>query len=106
MEDIINAILKGVEAVPKCGCPGTLIVFDQKNAFPILTGDDLSSVVFAAAEYGNGRIFATSHEAFLTNFQKYPEDFGVLWNNIKSWLLRDKPINDDEIKSIEVIYAT
>ena len=102
MEEAIIAILNGVDAVPKCGYPGTLIVFDQKNAFPILTGDDSSSVVFAVAEYGNGRIFVTSHEAFLTNFQKFPEDFGTLWGNIKKWLLKEEKIKDEDIKSVEV----
>ena len=44
MEDSIKEILKGVNIIPKCGNPGTLIVFEHKLAYPILTGDDTSSV--------------------------------------------------------------
>jgi hypothetical protein len=46
MEDSIKEILKGVSIVPKpkCGNPGTLIVFEHKLAYPVLTGDDTSSV--------------------------------------------------------------
>jgi hypothetical protein len=63
----------------------------------------LIAVVFAAAEYGSGRIFVTSHESFIYNFTKHSKDFGVLWKNIKNWLLKNQSINydDDEIKSVE-----
>lgn len=106
MENTIDAILKGVDYVPKCvRNPGTITVFDSKTAYPILTGDDSSSVVFAAAEYGNGRIFVTSHELFLTHFLKSPNnEFDVLWANIKKWLLRDNYLEDELIKSVEVPY--
>ena len=79
-----------------------MIVFEQKSAFPVLTGDNTSSVVFAAAEYGNGRIFVTSHESFIANFIRYPNDFGTLWQNVKDWLLKNETIEDEDIRSVEV----
>ena len=53
MDISINEILKNVSKVPKYRnpSPGTLIVF-VSNAFPILTRDDTSSIVFAAAKVG------------------------------------------------------
>ena len=53
MEISINEILKNVSKVPEHGnpSPGTLIVFES-NAFPQLTGDDTSSIVFAAPDVG------------------------------------------------------
>ncbi len=86
----------------KCGIPGSLVVFEQKLAYPVLTGDDSCSVVFAAAEYGNGRVFVTSHESFISNFIRYPKDFGTLWQNIKDWLLKNETIQDEDIRSVEV----
>ena len=67
------------------GQPGSLIVFDH-NAHPILTADDSSSVVFAAAQVGAGRVFITSHEAYIHHFMHNTHDFGRLWSNIKNWL--------------------
>lgn len=101
MEERINSILDKVRFVPKCGAPGNLVVFGP-TAFPILTGNDLSSVIFAAAEYGNGRVFVTSHELYLTNFTKYPKEFSNLWKNIKTWLSKNQIIDEEnDIKNIE-----
>lgn len=99
MQELIDLILKNVNQVPKCGIPGSLVVFEP-NAYPILTGDDTSSVIFAAAEFGNGRVFAVSHELYIENFLKYPNEFGFLWPNIKRWLTR-QDLNDTEIKNIQ-----
>lgn len=100
MEDSIKNILRNVTSVPKCGNPGTLVVFDS-NAYPILTGDDTSSVVFAAAEVGLGRIFVTSHELYIENFLNNTIELEPLWTNIKSWLTKGKGVLNHEIKSIE-----
>ncbi|RNA39892.1 TRPM8 channel-associated factor 2-like [Brachionus plicatilis] len=101
MEKVINSILNEVKYVPKCGAPGNLVVFGP-NALPILTGSDCSSVIFAAAEYGKGRVFVTSHELYLTNFTKFPKEFSNLWQNIKNWLTKDQIIDDEnDIKNIE-----
>jgi hypothetical protein len=96
----INEILANVDSVPKCGNPGTLICIES-NSFPILTGEDTSSVIFAAAEYGRGRVFVVSHQLFIENFLSYSNNFGVIWNNIKKWLLHGESIEDEEIENIE-----
>ena len=101
MEDAIRSILSRVDFVPRCGNPGSLVVFEQ-NAYPILSSEeDANSVIFAAAEVGQGRIFITSHEAFIENFTKSAKDFGQLWSNIKKWLLKGELLNDSEIFNIE-----
>lgn len=101
MEETINSILDAVKYVPKCGTPGNLVVFGP-NALPILTGNDSSSVIFAVAEYGHGRIFVTSHELYLTNLTKFPKEFSNLWRNIKRWLAKNNSIDDEnDIKNIE-----
>lgn len=99
MEQAINFILNNVKYVPKCGNPGSLIVFDP-NAYPILASNDINSVIFAAAEFGKGRVFVTSHELYLENFIKYNKEFGTLWFNIKTWLNHGELVDDKEIEDI------
>ena len=100
MDDAIKRILDGVDFIPRCGNPGTLVVFEQ-NAYPILSCGDVNSIIFAGAEVGHGRIFVTTHESYIENFIKSPKDFGKLWSNIKKWLLKGENINDDEILNVE-----
>lgn len=101
MEETINTILYEVKYVPKCGTPGNLVVFGS-NAFPILAGNDSSSVIFAVAEYGHGKIFVASHELYLTNLTKFPKEFTNLWKNIKRWLTNNQLIDDKtDIRNIE-----
>lgn len=101
MREIISNIFTDVNIIPKCGLPGTLVVFEQ-NAYPILTGDTADSILFAAAEYGQGRVFVTSHEMYIENFLKNMK-FKKLWRNIKKWLTKGEEINDDktEIRNID-----
>ena len=84
---------------------GTLVVFEP-HAYAILSSKSKSSLLFAAAEYGKGRIFAVGHESYLDNFSKHSEYFEPLWSNIKRWLAKDDvksepSITDDEIASID-----
>ena len=101
MEISINEILKNVSKVPKYGnpAPGTLIVFES-NAFPILTGDDTCSIVFAAAEVGQGRIFVTSNDKYIDNFFNNTPDLALVWTNIKLWLTKGKFVKNDEITNV------
>jgi hypothetical protein len=62
------------------------VVFGEK-AVPILTGDTASCVVFAAAQYGRGRLFVTGHEAYMAHFVEGTPAFAQLWRNVKRWLL-------------------
>ncbi|CAF0709194.1 unnamed protein product [Brachionus calyciflorus] len=98
MEKAIQVILDNVIYVPKCGNPGSLIVYGS-NAYPILAFET-SSVIFAAAEYGKGRVFVTSHELYLDSFVNYPKDFGKLWSNIKRWLTNGEFVADDQIRNL------
>lgn len=69
---------------------------------PILTGDTTCSVVFAAAKYGQGRIFATGHEAYIHHFIQKTPDFLQLWHNIKGWLLNHRlQVDDADIPNID-----
>ncbi len=102
MESPLKEILKNISNVPKYGNPGTLIVFDT-NACPILTGDDNSSIVFAAAEIGQGRIFVTSSDKYIENFFKNSSDSALLWTNIKLWLTRGKYVKNDEIINVKCV---
>ena len=88
-----DSILKDVNTVPKCGYPGSLITFDH-NATPILTGDNENSVIFAAANYGKGRIFVTSHESYIYHFINGSKDFVQLWRNIKNWLMNSTNLKE------------
>lgn len=74
-----------------------MVVFEP-NAYAILTSKNKSSLLFAAAEYGKGRVFAVTHESYLENFVKHPEFFDPLWPNIKRWLVDNnkKTSNDNE----------
>ena len=100
MEEAIATILRNVDQVPKCGHPGTFVVFDS-HAYPILTGTDSSDILLAAAEYGLGRVIAISHEAYIEKFIKNQQKFEPLWSNIKNWLSKGEPICDEDIKSME-----
>lgn len=51
--------------------------------------------MFAAAEYGKGRIFAVAHESYLENFLKHPEYFDPLWANIKRWLANSSTATEE-----------
>lgn len=88
-----------------------MVVFEP-HAYAILSGKTKSSLLFAAAEYGRGRIFAVAHESYLDSMVKHPDYFEPLWSNIKRWLTHDDttPTNttttattttDDEIVNLE-----
>jgi hypothetical protein len=112
MEITINKILNDITKVPKLGEPGTIVVFDS-NAYPILTGDNTRSIIFAAAEIGNGRIFVTSHEDYIekflasnnnNNINSNSNQMNSLWLNIKSWLCKDDTqsiIKDRDIENVD-----
>jgi hypothetical protein len=101
MEEAINSILKGVTQLPKCGHPGTFVVFDS-NAYPILACNDPCDIVLAAADYGQGRVVAVSHEAYVEKFLKNSPKLEPLWSNVKSWLTKcDTSLCDQDIQSIE-----
>lgn len=93
MDSAIKAIFKNVNEFPKLGYPGNILVFGL-NAYPIYASND-TTVIFAAIEYGNGRIFVASHELYLQKFLKKSSDFQVLWSNIKEWLTNGELIEDD-----------
>ena len=110
MNEAIDEILENVHRVPLLGRPGTLTVFDG-NAYPILSGNDKSSVVFAAAQVGLGRVFVVSHELYIYNFVRPRADVKVaadatelkqLWQNVKRWLTRRDPAEtDDDVPGVE-----
>lgn len=109
---MIEAILRGIDEIPKLGSPGSLVVFEP-NAYPILTGDNTRSIVFAAAEIGLGRVFATSHEAYIEAMLRagaphrsvLSEDeysIALLWRNVKNWLCHGEAMGDGEpVESVE-----
>lgn len=99
MEEALRNILSGVRSVPKYGQPGSLVVFEQ-NAYPILTGDDTSSVLFAAAEIGQGRVFVCTHELYIEHFLEYTNEVRQLWKNVKFWLTKGKFVRNQDIQSI------
>lgn len=76
-----------------------MVVFEP-HAYGILTGKDKNSLLFAAAEYGKGRIFTVAHESYLENFDKHPEYFEPLWSNIKRWLVNGE-LTEDAIANVE-----
>ena len=99
-KDSVKEILKNITTVPKCANQiGTLVVFEP-NAFPILTGEDTTSIIFAAAEVGHGRIFVTSNDKYIEHFFSNSPDSALLWTNIKLWLMRGKFVKNDEIPNI------
>ena len=61
-----NAILDGVEKIPRFGTPGRQVVIGEK-AEPILTGDSPKNVLISAAELGQGRIIVFSHDSYVHN---------------------------------------
>jgi hypothetical protein len=99
MEEALRNILSGVRSVPKYGQPGSLVVFDQ-NAYPILTGDETGSVLFAAAEIGQGRVFVCTHELYIEHFLEYTNEVRQLWKNVKFWLTKGKFVRNQDIQSI------
>jgi hypothetical protein len=106
MEDALRIILEKVEKIPyyidEIHHTGTFVVFDS-NAYPIVTSNDSFDVLFAAAEYDGGRIFATSHELYLDKFLEL-ESSDQFYSNIKSWLSHgEKEITPDNILRIENI---
>lgn len=103
MNETVKFLLNGVRTVPKCANPGTLVVFEQ-TAYPIVCGggkDKSSGVLFAAAEYGKGRVFVVSHESYLDKFAQLPDVFEPLWTNVKHWLTREANYTDERIRNIE-----
>ena len=103
MESPLKEILKNITNVPKYGNPGSLIVFEP-NAYPILSISEngTSSIIFAAAEIGQGRIFVTSSDKYIENFFKNSPDSALLWTNIKLWLTRGKFVKNEEIPNISI----
>lgn len=104
MNQAQQQILKGVEKVAKCANPGTLVVFEP-TSYPILTSVDKNSILFAAAEYGKGRVFCVPHESYLENFGRHPQIFEPLWSNIKLWLTGDEQFRDEDIHNLEEFNA-
>ena len=104
MNEAIDEILDDVKRVPILGRPGTLTVFDP-NAYPILTGNDKSSIIFGAAEVGLGRIFVVSHELYIYNFLREDNnsnsELKLLWKNIKKWLTRRDEATTANIPGVE-----
>lgn len=101
MDESIRSIFNNVTHVPRCGLPGTFVVFDEVNAFPLLTGPDRCDVIMAGAQYGQGRVLAISHEIYIEKFLKQSHKLQPLWSNVKDWLTRGEINDEDQVVAIE-----
>ena len=92
-EDILN----GLTDIPVQGSPGSMVV-NGENAQAVYAFENTTKVILAASLLGNGRIFACSHRNYYKWFVgKFDGLEGAFINNVKSWLINGKPVNDFDI---------
>ena len=69
----MEALLAGVEPLPKSGAPGPVAVWGD-GAFPVLTARDAGDAecaLVAAAAHGKGRIVLIGHNGYYYLLQRY-----------------------------------
>lgn len=98
-----ESLLKNVLVIPKYGIPGTLLVWGNKCE-PILSSENGTDVVMAAAEMGQGRVVIFSHDGY-TNafFENADEEMKQLNKNIAAWVLKpEKKDCSSNIRKIKI----
>ncbi len=81
-------LLEGVELLPQLGIPGHVAVYGD-HAFAVLTTERRPEAIAAAAIYGEGRVFAIAHGAYLGFGQ--PQQ-AQLYANALRWCAQDEVV--------------
>jgi hypothetical protein len=99
MSYFYEEIFNGLDEIPVSGAPGILVVNGEK-AQAVCTGENQVDVFLAAAEYGDGRVFVSSHDAYLHWFRTKATGLeGDFINRIIRWLTKGS--NADNLNTIE-----
>ncbi len=85
-DDDRAALLAGVEVLERRGHPGTIAVYGGQAFTVIAGGGDEPHAVMAASRYGDGRVIALAHGAYLGEDAWTSDANGRLLRNALAWL--------------------
>ncbi len=78
------------------------------DAQAVLTGHSPGETIMAAAKYGNGKIFVTAHDCYVTKWFDEPENekLFLFMHNVKRWLTNgtdDSPVENSVVGDLRKI---
>ena len=104
MSFFYEEIFSGLNEIPVAGAPGVIVVNGEK-AEAVCTGVSQVDVFLAAAEYGEGRVFVSSHDAYLHWFRTKATDLeGDFINRIVKWLTKGSGADDSNTIEVSKLY--